>query len=137
MDEFKEEDIESILYIGREVSGARAILRARSAAHLNRTVYKIPPLKANEGHRAQEWGDLAQPLWKGRIRIIERSSGVALQFEDVNTGEHLCRVLRCSTGAYSASSGERMYTLAVSHEQHVTPQVKCSPRPFMIPRSHA
>ena len=49
-------------------------------------VYKIPPLKANEGHRAQEWGDLGQPLWKGRIRIIERSSGVALQFEDVNTG---------------------------------------------------
>ncbi|KAI0707670.1 adaptin ear-binding coat-associated protein 1 NECAP-1 [Earliella scabrosa] len=70
MDEFKEEEIESILYIGREVS-----------------VYKIPPLKANEGHRAQEWGDLANPLWKGRIRIIERSSGVALQFEDATTGE--------------------------------------------------
>ncbi|KAM5531752.1 hypothetical protein V8D89_014601 [Ganoderma adspersum] len=65
-----EEEIESILYIGREVS-----------------VYKIPPLKANEGHRAQEWGDLAQPLWKGRIRIIERGSGVALQFEDATTGE--------------------------------------------------
>ncbi|KAI0807693.1 adaptin ear-binding coat-associated protein 1 NECAP-1 [Fomes fomentarius] len=70
MDEFKEEEIESILYIGREVS-----------------VYKIPPLKANEGHRAQEWGDLANPLWKGRIRIVERSSGVALQFEDATTGE--------------------------------------------------
>lgn len=52
-----------------------------------RTVYKIPPLKANEGHRAQEWGDLANPLWKGRIRIIERSSGVSLQFEDATTGE--------------------------------------------------
>ncbi|KAI1794655.1 adaptin ear-binding coat-associated protein 1 [Ganoderma leucocontextum] len=65
-----EEEIESILYIGREVS-----------------VYKIPPLKANEGHRAQEWGDLAQPLWKGRIRIIERGSSVALQFEDATTGE--------------------------------------------------
>ncbi|TBU42074.1 adaptin ear-binding coat-associated protein 1 NECAP-1 [Dichomitus squalens] len=70
MDEFKEDEIESILYIGREVS-----------------VYKIPPLKANEGHRAQEWGDLAQPLWKGRIRIVERNSGVALQFEDATTGE--------------------------------------------------
>jgi len=65
-----EDDIESILYIGREVS-----------------VFKIPPLKANEGHRAQEWGDLGQPLWKGRIRIIERSKGVALQFEDATTGE--------------------------------------------------
>jgi len=70
MEGFGEDEIESILYIGREVS-----------------VYKIPPLKANEGHRAQEWGDLGQPLWKGRIRIIERSSGVSLQFEDVTTGD--------------------------------------------------
>ncbi|THH30748.1 hypothetical protein EUX98_g3439 [Antrodiella citrinella] len=71
MEEFGDDEIESILYIGREVS-----------------VFKIPPLKANEGHRAQEWGDLAQPLWKGRIRIIERSStGVALQFEDATTGD--------------------------------------------------
>ncbi|GLB34788.1 putative adaptin ear-binding coat-associated protein 1 NECAP-1 [Lyophyllum shimeji] len=65
-----EDEIESILYIAREVS-----------------VYKIPPLKANEGHRANEWGDLAQPLWKGRLRIIEKSQGVALQFEDSQTGE--------------------------------------------------
>ncbi|KAF8077776.1 adaptin ear-binding coat-associated protein 1 [Lyophyllum atratum] len=64
-----EDEIESILYIAREVS-----------------VYKIPPLKANEGHRANEWGDLAQPLWKGRLRIIEKSQGAALQFEDGQTG---------------------------------------------------
>ncbi|KAH8117069.1 adaptin ear-binding coat-associated protein 1 [Phellopilus nigrolimitatus] len=65
-----DDEIESILYICREVS-----------------VYKIPPLKANEGHRAQDWGDLASPLWKGRLRIIENSAGVALQFEDATTGE--------------------------------------------------
>ncbi|OCH92112.1 adaptin ear-binding coat-associated protein 1 NECAP-1 [Obba rivulosa] len=76
MEEFAEEnkfgddEIESVLYIGREVS-----------------VFKIPPLKANEGHRAQEWGDLGNPLWKGRLRIIERSSGVFIQFEDATTGE--------------------------------------------------
>ncbi|KZT09789.1 adaptin ear-binding coat-associated protein 1 NECAP-1 [Laetiporus sulphureus 93-53] len=71
MDEFGGDDeIESVLYIGREVS-----------------VFKIPPLKKNEGHRAQEWGDLAAPLWKGRLRIIERSTGVSIQFEDPNTGE--------------------------------------------------
>ncbi|KAJ3541307.1 hypothetical protein NM688_g6106 [Phlebia brevispora] len=70
MEGFGDEEIESILYIGREVS-----------------VYKIPPLKANEGHRAQEWGDLGNPLWKGRIRIIERSKGVSIQFEDATTGE--------------------------------------------------
>ncbi|KAI0076473.1 adaptin ear-binding coat-associated protein 1 NECAP-1 [Panus rudis PR-1116 ss-1] len=70
MEGFGEDEVESILYIGREVS-----------------VFKIPPLKANEGHRAQEWGDLANPLWKGRIRIIERSKGVSIQFEDPTTGE--------------------------------------------------
>ncbi|KAJ7024311.1 adaptin ear-binding coat-associated protein 1 [Mycena alexandri] len=65
-----DDEIESILYIGREVS-----------------VFKIPPLKANEGHRAGEWGDLSTPLWKGRLRIIEKSAGAALMFEDGSTGE--------------------------------------------------
>lgn len=50
-------------------------------------MFKIPPLKANEGHRAGDWGDLGNPLWKGRLRIIERSNGVSLQFEDATTGE--------------------------------------------------
>ncbi|KAG5637767.1 hypothetical protein H0H81_003334 [Sphagnurus paluster] len=69
-----EDQIESILYIAREVS-----------------VYKIPPLKANEGHRANEWGDLAQPLWKGRLRILEQSKVAALHFEDGQTGELFAR----------------------------------------------
>ncbi|KAJ7217135.1 adaptin ear-binding coat-associated protein 1 [Mycena pura] len=65
-----DDEIESILYIGREVS-----------------VFKIPPLKKNEGHRAGEWGDLSAPLWKGRLRIVEKSSGASLLFEDAQTGE--------------------------------------------------
>ncbi|CAA7271587.1 unnamed protein product [Cyclocybe aegerita] len=64
------DEIESILYIAREVS-----------------VYRIPPLKANEGYRANDWGDLAAPLWKGRLRIIETSKGAALHLEDAQTGE--------------------------------------------------
>jgi adaptin ear-binding coat-associated protein 1/2 len=52
----------------------------------NEVVYRIPPLKANEGHRAQEWGDLSQPLWKGRMRIVEKSDTVSLLFEDAQTG---------------------------------------------------
>ena len=52
----------------------------------NEAVYRIPPLKANEGHRAQEWGDLSQPLWKGRMRIVEKSDTVSLLFEDGQTG---------------------------------------------------
>ncbi|ETW86177.1 hypothetical protein HETIRDRAFT_407887 [Heterobasidion irregulare TC 32-1] len=70
MDDLTNDEIESILYIAREIS-----------------VYKIPPLKKNEGHRAQDWGDLAQPLWKGRMRIVEKSEAVSLLFEDVTTGE--------------------------------------------------
>ncbi|KAG1778487.1 hypothetical protein EV702DRAFT_1093561 [Suillus placidus] len=69
-----DEEVESILYIAREIS-----------------VYKIPHLKANEGHRANDWGDLAQPLWKGRLRIVEKSSGAALMFEDAQTGELFAR----------------------------------------------
>ncbi|KAF5387594.1 hypothetical protein D9757_006523 [Collybiopsis confluens] len=67
-----DDDIESVLHVAREVS-----------------VFKIPPLKANEGHRAGEWGDLAEPLWKGRLRIIEKSSTpwVSILFEDATTGE--------------------------------------------------
>ncbi|PFH51219.1 hypothetical protein AMATHDRAFT_3221 [Amanita thiersii Skay4041] len=63
-----DDEIESILYIGREVS-----------------VYKIPPLKANEGHKANDWGDLANPLWKGRLRIVERSETAVIYFEDGTT----------------------------------------------------
>jgi hypothetical protein len=55
-------------------------------------VFKIPPLKKNEGHRAQEWGDLGNPLWKGRLRIIEKGAGVTILFEDPNTGTMLCRL---------------------------------------------
>ena len=50
-------------------------------------VYKIPPLSANEGHRANNWGDLAAPLWKGRLRILENSKGAALHLEDPQTGK--------------------------------------------------
>ncbi|KAJ2927735.1 hypothetical protein H1R20_g2141, partial [Candolleomyces eurysporus] len=63
-----DDDIESILYIAREIS-----------------VYRIPPLNKNEGHRANDWGDLAAPLWKGRLKVLENSKGVTLVFEDATT----------------------------------------------------
>lgn len=92
MEGFGDDEIESILYIGREVSGEYTTHRLRET-RVDRercvwhVVFKIPPLKKNEGHRAQEWGDLGSPLWKGRMRIIERSNGVTIQFEDSTTGE--------------------------------------------------
>ena len=70
-------------------------------------MYKIPPLKANEGHRAQEWGDLSQPLWKGRMRIVEKSTSGFLLFEDAQTGTNMHLLVH--TDRLTGSSGERMH----------------------------
>ncbi|KIM62004.1 hypothetical protein SCLCIDRAFT_1215340 [Scleroderma citrinum Foug A] len=69
-----DDEVESVLYVAREIS-----------------VYKIPPLRVNEGHRANDWGDLANPLWKGRLRIIEKGKSAALMFEDSQTGAVFAR----------------------------------------------
>lgn len=60
-------------------------------AQVQPLVYKIPPLKANEGHRANDWGDLADPLWKGRLRIVEKAGNAVLLFEDSQTGKPVVR----------------------------------------------
>lgn len=66
-------------------------LQPWDVAQLHLLVYKIPPLKANEGHRANDWGDLADPLWKGRLRIVEKAGNAVLLFEDSQTGELVIR----------------------------------------------
>lgn len=81
-----DEEIESILYMCREVSGASCVKEPTQRSAEIRSVFKIPPLKKNEGHRAQEWGDLGNPLWKGRLRIIEKGTDVSIKFEDPTTG---------------------------------------------------
>lgn len=86
MEDFIADQVESILYIAREISGMPNSLSHVVADARGIAVYRIPPLKANEGHRAQEWGDLAQPLWKGRMRVVEKSDLVSLLFEDAQTG---------------------------------------------------
>lgn len=50
------------------------------------TVYKVPTRTTLAGYKAQEWGDLAEPLWKGRMRIIETSKICAIRLEDANSG---------------------------------------------------
>ncbi|KAI0053908.1 adaptin ear-binding coat-associated protein 1 NECAP-1 [Auriscalpium vulgare] len=87
MDESVNDEIESILYIAREVSGTFTLLASHAAELIPRAlVYRIPPLKTNEGHRAGDWGDLAAPLWKGRLRIIEKGNDLTINFEDGTTG---------------------------------------------------
>ncbi|GAA5936849.1 hypothetical protein JCM3775_002724 [Rhodotorula graminis] len=66
--------IESILFIAREVY-----------------VYQIPPRQSNAGYRAAEWGEMTEPMWRGRLRVIERGSDLPteclLHLEDKDSGE--------------------------------------------------
>ncbi|KAG8863151.1 hypothetical protein FRB96_009333 [Tulasnella sp. 330] len=62
-----DDEIESVLFVCREVM-----------------VYKVPPRSSNAGYRAEGWGDLSNPLWKGRMRILETSK-CAIRLEDPST----------------------------------------------------
>jgi len=64
-----DDEIESVLYVCREVM-----------------VYRVPPRTSNAGYRAEGWGDLSNPLWKGRMRILE-SSKCAIRLEDPSSGD--------------------------------------------------
>ena len=79
-----EEEIDSVLYIAREVSGLDLNHNTLwiQLTGIHGSVYKIPPLNANEGYRANDWGDLSLPLWKGRLRITQNSKGATIHLED-------------------------------------------------------
>ncbi|KAF8330073.1 uncharacterized protein EI90DRAFT_3061485 [Cantharellus anzutake] len=75
------DDYESVLFVARDVS-----------------VYKVPPRTSLAGYRAQDWGDLSQHLWKGRIRIIETSKSCSIRLEDSQTGEFFAQAPYDHTG---------------------------------------
>ncbi|GAA5876860.1 hypothetical protein JCM3774_000794 [Rhodotorula dairenensis] len=68
------DDYESVLFVSRDVY-----------------VYQIPPRTSNAGYRAAEWGEMSEPMWRGRLRVIERGSEVPtacfINLEDANSGE--------------------------------------------------
>ncbi|GAA5965723.1 hypothetical protein JCM8115_000898 [Rhodotorula mucilaginosa] len=68
------DDYESVLFVSRDVY-----------------VYQIPPRTSNAGYRAAEWGEMSEPMWRGRLRVIEKGSEVPtscyINLEDANTGE--------------------------------------------------
>ncbi|KAG8823845.1 hypothetical protein FRC19_003033 [Serendipita sp. 401] len=69
-----DDEVESVLFVHREIS-----------------VYRVPPMESMDGYKAAEWG-LENPLWKGRIRVIEKeSSGVVILLEDGQTGAPFAR----------------------------------------------
>jgi len=76
-----DDEIESVLYVCREVM-----------------VYRVPPRSSNAGYRAEGWGDLADPLWKGRMRILE-SSKCVIRLEDPSSGDVFAQSPYDVTGA--------------------------------------
>jgi hypothetical protein len=82
----------------------------------DRAVYRVPPLKSNEGYRANDWGDLETPLWKGRLRIIETGAGVSIRLEDSSSGP-LIRVwsVRRRSQPSKANSSRKHTTILRNH----------------------
>ncbi|GAA6015611.1 hypothetical protein JCM10207_008143 [Rhodosporidiobolus poonsookiae] len=68
------DDLESVLFVCKEAY-----------------VYQIPPRTSNAGYRAAEWGEMTEPMWRGRLRVIERGSEpptvCTIQLEDKDSGE--------------------------------------------------
>ena len=50
-------------------------------------VYRIPPRTSVGGCRAADWGDMEKHLWKGRMRVMERSESCEIRLEDADSGE--------------------------------------------------
>ncbi|KAF9437657.1 Adaptin ear-binding coat-associated protein 2 [Entomortierella beljakovae] len=50
-------------------------------------VYKIPPLSSSRGHRATDWGNVEEPLWRGRLRVIAVGKKCFIRLEDGQNGE--------------------------------------------------
>ncbi|WFD22626.1 hypothetical protein MEQU1_001300 [Malassezia equina] len=50
-------------------------------------VYRVPPRATAAGYRAAEWGNMSQPLWSGRLRVVEHAETCEIRLEDGTTGE--------------------------------------------------
>jgi len=49
-------------------------------------VYRVPPRTTAAGYRAGDWGDMSQPLWSGRLRVVEHAETCEIRLEDGTTG---------------------------------------------------
>jgi hypothetical protein len=90
-------------------------------------VYKIPPLKNESGHRANDW-DVNKWLWSGRLRIAARGNELTIYLEDAETGALFaaCPVREPGSGASSVDAvtdSSRYFVLRIEdgkgHHQYI------------------
>jgi hypothetical protein len=94
-------------------------------------VYKIPPLKNESGHRANDW-DVNKWLWSGRLRIAAKGDELTVYLEDLDAnGEGgalfaACPVREPGTGPTSVETvtdSSRYFVLRIEdgkgHHQYI------------------
>ena len=82
------DEIESILFIAREVMGELSgsgvassdETRVIATAQLYSTVYQVPHRTTTSGYKAADW-NVEAFLWKGRLRALEIGSRCELRLE--------------------------------------------------------
>lgn len=90
-------------------------------------MYKIPPLKNESGHRANDW-DVNKWLWSGRLRMAAKGNELTIYLEDSETGLLFaaCPVREPGTGPTSVETvtdSSRYYVLRIEdgkgHHQYI------------------
>lgn len=88
-------------------------------------VYQVPPL-TGKGFKTDSWGPLAQPIFSGRLRVIQTfstadtSSTCEIRIEDPQTGELFAAAPYIGEHAVErAQDSTRYYQVRVVHEKRV------------------
>lgn len=88
-------------------------------------VYQVPPL-TGKGFKTDSWGPLAQPIFSGRLRVLQSfntsddSSTCEIRIEDPQTGELFAAAPYIGEHAVErAQDSARYYQLRVVHEKRV------------------
>ena len=71
------DEIESILFIAREVMGESTGGHTLAALMI---VYQVPPRTSASGYKASDW-NVESFVWKGRLRVLEIGPKCELRLE--------------------------------------------------------
>lgn len=85
-------------------------------------VYRVPPRTSAAGYRAAEWGDTSQPLWTGRMRVLEHADTCEIRLEDGQTGDlfAMCPYDITGKSVEAVLDSSRYFVLRVEHDDGET-----------------